>query len=63
MMNDLMDIIVAEDRLRLGNALLKKHGRTDLKIIAVNRMYGWSFVCLDSKGKLCYYVMDKHHIR
>src|SRR5690606_4992304 len=61
-MDDLMDILIAEERLRLGNALLQKHGRDDLKIIAVNRMYDWSFVCLEGES-IYYYLLCPEKIR
>lgn len=62
-MISLMDFVIAEERLEQGKALLEEHGRTDLKIIAINRMYKESFVCLEDNRIIRYYSIWTDKIR
>lgn len=61
-MEELTDATIADERLKHGNKLLEKHGRTDLKIVAVNREYDNSFICKDEQGRVYSYLITPNKV-
>jgi hypothetical protein len=59
----LIDFLVVEERIKRFESLLEKHKRNDIKLIAVNRLYDFSWICEDSTGSVRYYTIDEHLFR
>lgn len=60
---NLLDIALVDERLVIVNQLLQRHNRTDLKVVAVNKYYDFSFVCEDEHNQISYYLITDHKIR
>lgn len=58
----LFDAAIIDERLKHVNTLLEIHKRTDLTIVAVNKYYDWSYVCLE-EGQLVYYSIWESKVR